>query len=76
MTDNEKIARNRFLLLGAIRFGGVALVLLGIAIHYGKVAMPQAAAWFCVIMGFIEFFFMPKLLKAHWRYEGGSNSGE
>lgn len=71
MNEGERTARNRFLVLGIIRFGGMALVLFGLAIHYGRVAMPEAAAWFCVIMGFVEFFFLPMLLKAHWR-----NSGE
>jgi hypothetical protein len=65
--SDETRARNRFWVLNAIRLGGVLLVMLGIAIRMEKIAYPQVAAYFFVVMGLVEFFFIPRLLKAHWR---------
>ena len=67
MTDDDKLARNRFMLLNLVRLGGLALILLGIAIHYGKIAAPEALAYALVIAGFADFFFVPNILSRNWR---------
>lgn len=70
MIEDERTAHTRFFVLGAIRLGGLALVLFGLAIWYERVPFPQIAAPFFAVMGLIEFFFLPALLKAHWRTKG------
>jgi len=67
MNEADRIARTRFFVLGVIRLGGLALVLFGLAIWFERAAFPQIAAPFFAVMGLIEFFFIPALLKAHWR---------
>ena len=67
MSNADSKARNRFFLLNLIRLGGVVLVMIGIAIRVEKIAYPQAAAYFFGVMGLVEFFLIPRLLKAHWR---------
>jgi len=67
VTEDDRIARNRFLLLNLVRLGGLALVLLGISVHYGKLALPEAAAYVLVVAGFAEFFLLPNLIAKNWR---------
>jgi hypothetical protein len=64
--DNAR-ARNRFMLLNLVRLAGLALVLTGIAIHYGRIAAPEPAAWLLVAAGLADFFFAPNLVARNWR---------
>jgi len=67
--DNETQARNRLLAYTAVRFGGVAIFLLGIAIIYTNLlrqgGWPQLGA-IVAIMGVIDAFFAPRILKRAW----------
>lgn len=67
MSDDDRLARNRFMLLNLVRLVGLAMVLLGIAIHYGKIAAPEPAAWLLVAAGLFDFFAVPSLLARNWR---------
>lgn len=67
MTDEDKLARNRFAVLNLVRLGGLVLVLTGIAIHYGKIAAPEELAYGLVALGFAEFFFLPNFVARNWR---------
>ena len=67
--DDETPARNRLLAYTAVRFGGVAIFLLGIAIIYTNLlrqgGWPQLGA-IVAIMGVIDAFFAPRILKRAW----------
>jgi len=67
--DNETQARNRLLAYTAVRFGGVAIFLLGIAIIYTNLlrqgGWPRLGA-IVAIMGVIDAFFAPRILKRAW----------
>ena len=67
MTDDDKLARSRFMALNAIRVLGLVAVLAGIAIHYGKLALPEPLAYVLVIVGLIDFFLVPNLVARKWR---------
>jgi hypothetical protein len=67
MNDDDTLARNRFTLLNLVRLAGLAMVLAGIAIHYGRIAAPEPAAWLLVAAGLVDFFFVPNLLARNWR---------
>jgi hypothetical protein len=67
MNDADKLARTRFLLLNLVRIAGLVAVLIGIAIHYGRIAAPEPAAWILVAVGLVDFFFVPNLLARNWR---------
>lgn len=67
MTEDDKLARNRFLVLNLVRLSGLVAILIGIAIHYGRIPLPQPVAWILVAAGFFEFFFMPNIVARKWR---------
>jgi hypothetical protein len=67
--DDEARSRNRLLAYTAVRAGGVAIFLLGIAIFYTNIVReggwPQLGA-IVAIMGVIDALFAPRLLKKAW----------
>ena len=66
---DEDVARQRLLLYSLVRFGGVAIFLLGIGIIYTNLlrpgGWPQVGA-IVAILGVIDAFFAPRLLKRAW----------
>lgn len=67
MNEDDTLARNRFMLLNLARIGGLAMVLIGLAIHYGKIPAPEWAGYLLMAVGLVDFFFLPKLLARKWR---------
>ena len=67
--DDDTRARNRLLAYIAVRFGGLAIFFLGIAIIYTNLirdgGWPQVGA-IVAIMGVIDALFAPRLLKRAW----------
>ena len=66
----EDIARQRWMVLNIVRIGGLALVLVALAIHYGRIPWPEPVAWVLAATGLLEFFIAPKLLARRWRDTG------
>lgn len=66
---DEGVARQRLLLYSLVRFGGLAIFFLGIAIIYTSLlrpgGWPQVGA-IVAILGVIDAFFAPRLLKRAW----------
>jgi len=66
---DDDVAKRRLLLYSLVRFGGLAIFLLGIAIMYTNLARtggwPQLGA-VVAIMGVIDALFAPRLLKKAW----------
>ncbi len=66
--DEDK-ARNRLLAYSAVRFGGLAIFFVGLAIIYTDIAReggwPQLGA-IVAIMGVIDALFAPIILKRAW----------
>jgi len=67
---NDDLARNRFFILQAVRMAGVAMVLTGLAITQGAIDLPQATGVALVAAGFIDVFFVPRLLAKKWKSPG------
>jgi hypothetical protein len=67
--DEDGKARNRLLAYSAVRFAGLAIFLLGIAIIYTGIVRPggwpQLGA-IIAIAGAIDAVFAPRLLKKGW----------
>jgi hypothetical protein len=67
--DDEALWRKRLLLYSLVRFGGVAVFFVGIAIMYTDLARPggwpQVGA-VVAILGVIDALFAPRLLKRAW----------
>jgi membrane protein implicated in regulation of membrane protease activity len=66
---DEDVAKRRLLLYSLVRFGGLAIFFLGIAIFYTNLVRPggwpQLGA-IVAIMGVIDAVFAPRLLKKAW----------
>ena len=66
---DEDVAHRRLLIYSLVRFGGMAIFFLGIAIIYTDLAReggwPQVGAT-VAIMGVIDAIFAPRLLKKAW----------
>ena len=67
--DDDRQARNRLIAYSAVRFGGLAIFLFGIAIIYTNLVRPggwpQVGA-IVAILGVIDAMFAPRLLKRAW----------
>jgi hypothetical protein len=71
--EREAQAKQRFILLSAMRLLSALLVMLGLAFISGKI-MPgfEAVGYFFVIFGAAEFFIAPIFLKKMWAKKDGS----
>jgi len=69
MSMDEDVARRRLLLYSLVRFGGLLVFFLGLAIFYTDLVRPggwpQLGA-IVAIMGVIDAMFAPRLLKRAW----------
>ena len=67
--DDDGRARNRLLAYTAVRFAGLAIFFLGIAVMYTSVlrpgGWPQVGA-IIVIVGVIDAVLAPRVLKKAW----------
>lgn len=71
MTQSERKAadgraRNGFIIITAVRFGGVAMVMLGFAIVRGVIDLPYAVGAIIAVLGFFEIFFLPRFIARAW----------
>jgi len=68
MADDD-LWRKRLLLYSLVRFGGLAIFFLGLAIMYTNLlregGWPQVGA-IVAIMGAVDALFAPRLLKKYW----------
>lgn len=66
---DDEIARQRLLLYTAVRFGGLLIFFLGVAIMYTNIVRPggwpQVGA-IVAIIGVLDAMFLPRLLKKAW----------
>ena len=60
-------ARARFLIIQLVRFSGVALTVLGVAVIAGKIALPEVAGYGFVVAGVLDALVVPPILARKWR---------
>ena len=69
MDDDDALFRRRLLIYSLVRFGGLAIFFLGVAIMYTDLlrqgGWPQVGAVVAII-GVIDAFFAPRILKKAW----------
>ena len=65
-------ARTGFFLIAAVRFGGVAMVMLGFAIVRGLIDLPYAVGAAIAVAGFFEIFFLPRFIARKWNAGAGT----
>lgn len=64
---SDAIARNRWIVLSAMRAAGVAMVVVGILIVNGAIPAPDVAGYVLVAVGIIDTFIVPQVLARKWR---------
>ena len=64
---NDEVARNRWLVINAVRVAGVAMVLVGILGLRGVFAYPAVAGYILLVVGLFDIFVAPLLLARKWR---------
>ena len=62
----EDRARTGFIIINMVRFGGVALVMVGFAIVRGIIDLPYAIGAVFAVVGFFEIFFLPRFVARAW----------
>jgi hypothetical protein len=69
MSMDDDVAKRRLLLYSLVRFGGIVIFLLGVAIIYSDLlrrgGWPQVGA-VVAILGVLDSFLAPRLLKKGW----------
>ena len=60
-------AKRRFLVIMAVRWIGIALVVVGLLALYGRIALPRAVGYPLVPLGVATALIAPKLLARRWR---------
>ncbi len=70
--EAEALAKKRFLALNLVRFGGAAIVVVGLLCALDKVDIPGAhlIGVLLIVIGMLDFFVMPILLSRRWRTPG------
>lgn len=73
----EKKARYRFFIMSFARVGGLALLLIGVAITRG--AVPLSPQWIfgavLAVLGLLEFFFLPPIIAKRWKAAERAGAG-
>lgn len=65
MSDDR--ARARFIAIQALRWTGVAMVLIGLLAMNGRIDLPGAAGYVLVTVGLFDVLIMPTVLARRWR---------
>ena len=64
---SENTARNRYMIIQAMRLLGVLAVVMGILMLRGRMAGPAVLGYLLVVVGLIDVFAVPQLLARRWR---------
>jgi hypothetical protein len=62
----EAQARGRYIVLNAVRFSGLAMLMIGLAIARGVIDAPYWLGVALAVAGLLDFFFAPRLLARGW----------
>lgn len=65
MSDDP--AKPRFFMILALRWSGVALVLLGMMVQAGRTALPQPLGYALLVVGLACAMIFPTLLARRWK---------
>lgn len=60
-------ARNRFFAIHAVRFAGVAQVIVGMVVVGGRMDWPEWLGWVLIANGALDAFVIPQFLARRWR---------
>lgn len=64
---SDEVARNRWMVINAVRLAGVAMVLVGILGVRGVIEYPAVAGYVLIVVGLFDIFAVPLILARKWR---------
>jgi len=64
---SDDVARNRWLVISALRLGGVAMVVIGILILRQILSGSRVVGYGLLAIGLVDFMVVPLLLARRWR---------
>jgi hypothetical protein len=64
---SEDPARRRFMAVQAVRWVGVALVMLGLLAIDGRIDLPREAGYVLIVIGIAGALIMPTVLSRRWK---------
>ncbi|MFN3819645.1 hypothetical protein [Blastomonas sp.] len=68
MTPEDRKARSRFFVIGAVRLAGAITIALAVAISYGRIAaIPNAVGYALLAVGILGMVVLPQMLVARWK---------
>ena len=67
MTEADKLARQRLIVMNVVRLGGIVLAMIGLAGIAEKLPIGREIGAFLFIMGLFEALFMPTFLAKRWK---------
>ncbi len=67
MSDEEAIAKRRYFIMGGVRVGSLAALLIGLMIARKVIEAPYALGVALAVAGLLAFFFAPPLLAKSWK---------
>lgn len=68
MTADERRARSRFFVIGAVRLAGAITIALAVAISFGRIAgLPGELGYVLLALGIVEFLLLPQILVKRWK---------
>ena len=64
---NDEVARNRWMVINAVRVAGVVMVLVGLLIVREVIPEPAWAGYVIGAVGLADVFLVPLMLARKWR---------
>ena len=65
--EPDRLARNRFTMMGMTRVAGAATVMLGLLAVTDNLDWPQWVGWVLIVFGLAEVFVAPQMMARRWR---------
>ena len=65
MSDDP--ARPRFMVIQAMRWAGMALVVIGLLTISGRIDLPREAGYALFLVGIVDALIMPTVLARRWK---------
>lgn len=60
-------AKLRYMVIQAMRWAGVALVIVGLLVIYRRIDLPQEAGYVLFLVGIVDALIVPTLLARRWK---------
>ena len=64
---NDDPARARFIVIQALRWSGLAMVLVALLIIEDKIDLPKEAGYALFLVGLLDALIMPSVLARFWK---------